>query len=451
MLHTSRRALSSTKKLGSLLRPLCTGSTSWKDHIVVGGGPVGTSTAWFLAEREKEVMLIHDPQDAGAHEDWSRLARLSFDGPMEEMECSQHAIELLDLIEEVRSMNTGAPVVPVKPGMLFVASPGTNMAIACERGEQYGIEGYRRVALDELDELFPGNQMTLPEGTLCWTHPTGYCVSPMELCDANLKTCQAYGVEEFHGRATVDVGSDGEFIVQSNGETFATRKLFLMAGAYNKAICEDSASAELNQIKEFEEMYITAISTIRYRHRNHPSAPDDPSYVVPPITLGQLELPGICDFQANFSVVAEEYGDVLKTRLSGGIGSEVVERVEDMKTGKAGFDDKAMEDIYGRVFGSLFPYLETEKPLDFNRCVTYRNHIPAFSGTSLLEVNVGEGEKSSSMLTTAGCFGVGVKFGPVLGEAAADYTVGEPLKIGMHVFPAGMDHEVSDEHIERAW
>lgn len=100
--------------------------------------------------------MVHDPKDAGAHEDWSRLARLSFDGPEDEMVCSQHAIELLDLIEEVRSMNTGAPVLPVKPGMLFVASPGTNMALACERGEAYGIEGYRRVALDELDELFPG-------------------------------------------------------------------------------------------------------------------------------------------------------------------------------------------------------------------------------------------------------------------------------------------------------
>ena len=49
------------------------------------------------------MTLVHDPKDAGAHEDWSRLARLSFDGPQEEMECSQHAIELLDLIEEVNT------------------------------------------------------------------------------------------------------------------------------------------------------------------------------------------------------------------------------------------------------------------------------------------------------------------------------------------------------------
>merc|ERR1712070_356214 len=119
------------------------GTVQWKDHIVVGGGPVGTSTAWFLAEREHDVLLVHDPKNAGAHEDWSRLARLSFDGPADEMECSKHAIEMLDLVEEVRSMNAGAPAVPIKPGMLFIASPGTNMAIACERGEQYGEEGYR--------------------------------------------------------------------------------------------------------------------------------------------------------------------------------------------------------------------------------------------------------------------------------------------------------------------
>ena len=61
------------------------------DHIVVGGGPVGTATASQLGERNFEVedsesvLLIHDPKNPGAHEDWSRLARLSFDGPEEEV------------------------------------------------------------------------------------------------------------------------------------------------------------------------------------------------------------------------------------------------------------------------------------------------------------------------------------------------------------------------------
>ena len=53
-------------------------------------------------------------KNKGAHEDWSRLARLSFDGPVEEMNLSRHAIGLIDLIDEVRSMQSGAPIVPVR-------------------------------------------------------------------------------------------------------------------------------------------------------------------------------------------------------------------------------------------------------------------------------------------------------------------------------------------------
>jgi len=448
----------------SASRALCTGKGSdptWKEHIVVGGGPVGTSAAWFLAEREHEVMLLHDPKMAGAHEDWSRLARLSVDGPKDEYDCSLHAVELLELVEEVRQMNSGAPVLPVTPGMLFVASPGTNMALALERGESYGDSELIRRDPAELDELYPGNSFTLPEGTLCWSHPTGLWVSPIELCDANLQTCKAYGVEEVHGRATIDVGPDDEFIIRNNdGQVFATRNLHLMAGAWNKALCEDSPSELLRDIPEFDSMYITAISTVRYRHRNQVAIPDGKGHtmcpiptgkeqVCPPIILGQLELPGVCDFQANFSVVAEEYGDVYKTRLSGAAGSEVIERVEDMH--HQDMDDVSMADIYGRVFGSCFPFLETEKALDFNRCVTYRNHIPAFSGTSLLAKHIGEGEKKSTMLTTAGCFGVGVKFGPVLGELAADYVDGNEPHIGMNVIESGIAHELDGDNIERAW
>ena len=59
--------------------------------------------------------------------------------------------------------------------MLFVARPETPMAKACERGEAYGVEGYRRVSLDELDELYPGEAATtalrrLPQHQHASTH-----------------------------------------------------------------------------------------------------------------------------------------------------------------------------------------------------------------------------------------------------------------------------------------
>jgi cysteine synthase/glycine/D-amino acid oxidase-like deaminating enzyme len=435
-----------------------------KDYIIVGGGPVGASTAWFLTENgdaDKDVLLIHDPKNKGAHEDWSRLARLSFDGPQKEMDLSRHAIELIDLIDEVRSMQSGAPIVPVRPGMLFLASPGTNMAKVCKNGELYGDEQYVQRSPDELEDIFPGNKFNLPADTLCWTHPTGLCVSPLELASAARRTAEAYGAEIQEGRATIDVSptlKDGGLrVTLEDGRAFDTYNCFLFAGAQNKNILNHSlqrdpiGNSEL-LIPEFNETYITAISTIRYKHVNHPATPAPGSgHVPPPITLGQLEIPDLINFQANFSIVAEEYGDVLKTRLSGDVGSETIDTVSDMYK----IDDSQNEEMastYENFFGNLFPFLDTTEPLDFNRCVTYRNHNPNFSGTSIVEKNIFE---KGRLLTTVGCFGVGVKFGPALGECASAHILGNEVEEGMNVFTSGDSSlDAGDdnfERVERAW
>ena len=442
------------------------------DCVVVGGGPVGGCASWFLAENEvaqeegTKIICVHDPKNRGAHEDWSRLARLSFDGPLDEMNLSRHAIGLLDLIDEVRMMNSGAPVVPVRPGMVFLASPGTDLARACANGEaEFGDDQFRRVDWRELESIYPGNAFDLPADTLAWTHPTGYCVSPLELADAARKTAEAYGVETVEGRARVDHVGDGLLrVTLDDGREIDTRKCFLFAGAVSKqlideAIERDPVGNAVLEVPEFDDTYITAISTVRYGHVNHPAQPaPDSGHVVTPIVLGQLDVPELIDFQANFSIVAEEYGDVLKTRLSGSIGSEVVATVDEMKRigiDDGGQQDSQMDDIYQRFFGPLFPFLSTEKPLDFNRCVTYRNYNPNFSGTSLVEKQIGEGDNKSSLMTTVGCFGVGVKFGPALGEAAAAHTFGQDLQEGMNVFTSGDPSLIVDEddadRIDRAW
>lgn len=447
------------------------------DHIIIGGGPVGTGAAWHLGERygtdsdtPESVLLVHDPTNGGAHEDWSRLARLSFDGPPEELELSRHAVELLDQVDEVRSYQSGAPVVPLRPGMLFLASPGTPMAKACAHAEKhYGDAEFVRRKPEELADVFPGNAFSLPSDTLCWSHPVGLCVSPIELCSAQMKTAEAMGVEVKEGRAKVDVvdvtdSDDGDCMVKvtllDTGEEFVTKKCYLFAGAQSKEILERSAHAngDVLNIAEFEDTYITAISTVRYAHVNTPATPKEGSgHVVTPITLGQLEIPGLIDFQANFSIVAEEFGDVLKTRLSGSIGSEVIPYVKDLHANISPEDDAEMAATYQHFFGSLFPFLDTKKPLDFNRCVTYRNHGRHFSGTSLVEKKVGSKGTPASLLTTVGCFGVGVKFGPALGEAAAAHASGEGLEVGMRVFESGVpvdsdgDNSDGSERIERAW
>jgi len=170
------------------------------DNIVLGGGPIGTATAWKLAEKiadqgvNQSVMLVHNPCNHGAHEDWSRLARLSFDGTQDELELSRHAVELLKLVDEVRSHHSGPPVIPMSPGMLFLASPGTELAEACLYAEHsYGDSTFVRRDATELHIVYPGNQFRLPPDTLCWSHPTGLCVSPIELCESihcrNLRAC----------------------------------------------------------------------------------------------------------------------------------------------------------------------------------------------------------------------------------------------------------------------
>ena len=113
--------------------------------------------------------------------------------------------------------------------------------------------------------------------------------------------------------------------------------------------------------------------------------------------------------------------------------NRVLDTVSDMYK----IDDSQNEEMastYQNFFGGLFPFLDTSEPLDFNRCVTYRNHNPNFSGTSIVEKNIGNRGK---LLTTVGCFGVGVKFGPALGECASAHVLGHDVQEGMNVFVSG--------------
>jgi len=131
----------------------------------------------------------------------------------------------IGIIFQVRSMNTGAPVCQwhqgcsswpaqklpwrkhANEGKLMVcrdtdACPLMNWTnFTLVRPPQQPYVGYRSISMHLLaigsvdsgsstDCRPAGNPMTLPPDTLCWSHPVGYCVSPMELCDANLKTCQ---------------------------------------------------------------------------------------------------------------------------------------------------------------------------------------------------------------------------------------------------------------------
>ena len=162
------------------------------------------------------------------------------------------------------------------------------------------MEFFRRQP-EDLHKVSPGNNFNLPRETLCWSHPLGYCVSPIELCLAQLKIAQAYGISVKEGTASIDLEDDLVRVTLQNGESYLTKKCYLFAGAQNKEIFESSvkrstANSDL-AIPEFENTYITAISTVRYSHINPQKASSD---VATPIILGQIDLPDDIDFQANF-------------------------------------------------------------------------------------------------------------------------------------------------------
>lgn len=193
----------------------------------------------------------------------------------------------------------------------------------------------------------------------------------------------------------------------------------------------------LLEMQDLHTNYITAISTVRFAHANAPlelnydasqvrdaveSLNDGVEQVIPPIVLGQIVNKELLPYTANFSIVAEEMGNVYKVRLSGRSGSEIIPTVGQMYSAVSEEQNKQQAADYQRFFGVHFPYLNTTKALDFNRCITYRNHKAKFNGYSLLKKSVGD----LNLITTPGCFGVGVKFGPLLGELAADTLLGKP-------------------------
>jgi len=352
---------------------------------------------------------------------------------------------------------------------LFVATKGTPLAKACEAGEAHGDSQFRRHTPNEVEALYPGNRFNLPEDTMCWSHPVGYCVDPIQISVSLQQMCKSYGVDVQEGWANLDIAEDGEtFVIATDEAAVHSKNCFLMPGARAQEIVSQSVARGAEgkeahkhnhelEMQDLNTNFITAISTVRYRHANFPleleydasqtrdveeAKGDGVTQIIPPIVLGQIVCPDLISYTANFSIVAEEMGNVYKVRLSGASGSEVISRVGEMYAEVSDSQNESMQNDYQNFFSVLFPYLDTSKALDFNRCITYRNHNSKFNGYSLLRKQIGD----KAIFTTPGCWGVGVKFGPVLGELAADHVLGNEKALeATRVHEDGATEELSEE------
>lgn len=131
------------------------------DVVVIGGGIIGTSTAFELAERGHSVLLCEKGQIAGeqSSRNWGWV-RLGMRDPRE-IPLMQEAIRIWQGLDERIGRKTGY----IQSGILFGAS-GQRSARNLHRWLE-NLEGYqtgaKMVSGSELDDLLPDNAMGLSQ------------------------------------------------------------------------------------------------------------------------------------------------------------------------------------------------------------------------------------------------------------------------------------------------
>jgi cysteine synthase len=373
-----------------------------KMNIIIGGGPVGSSLALKLAQNNHQVTLINNFINLGSHNDTSRLSRLAFDGTRTEFKLSQQAI--INLLKINKTV--GEKVITSRPGVLFIASPNTTLAKKLKNGESFD-NGLKRLTQAEVNTIFSGYAFNFPHETLYWHHPVGYVVNPIELTKANRVLAAAHGCEIIDAEGRISYNQNNFNITTSNQQSFSTKNLFLLAGASNKQLSEAGDLA----IPEFNNTYLTAISTIRYQSASKRG--------LMPITVGSLQLNSF-PYLLDFSTMPESTA-IVKTRLSGPQGSETIKSVNE----KNSLASEVAKQNSLNLFNQVLPNLGV--PIDFTRCITYRNTSPSMAGIGFLEAkfsqehNRNEEHHFPTLITTLGCYGVHVKYGSIIADSIYQY------------------------------
>lgn len=200
------------------------------DHLVIGGGVVGSATAWQLARRGRSVRLLErfEPGHVrGASHGASRIYRTTYDRP----EYLDLALEALDLWRALEA-STGVPLLTITGGVSHGRpAPGV--------GEAFVARGvpHEWLAPDEAAERWPGLRF---EGQVLHETRTAGRLHADHAVAAFQEAARRHGADVRHGVQVLAVqpGPAGVLVETDTGPVRAER-VVVAVGAWSAGLLGD--------------------------------------------------------------------------------------------------------------------------------------------------------------------------------------------------------------------
>lgn len=342
--------------------------------VVVGGGIMGASTAWALAARGHEVMLLERftvVHDRGSSHAETRIFRLGYD-EADYIHLGQQALAGWRRLERA----TGADLLRLT-GALDHGPAATIDALAAAMDDQ-GVP-HRRVDPSEAARTWPA--MAFDEAVL--VHPDGGMVFAERSVVAAHEAAHRHGATVRTDSAVVGIEVEDAgtvLLLLAGGDRIRATQVVVTAGAW--------AGSLLGGLVDLPPLQVSAEQPMYFRRR------DGVAPLPPFIHRGQEDIYGL-DSPARGTKVAEHYRD------------EWLD--PDVRPFDADPASAARTSDYVRRW---MPGLDPE-PIGFDRCLYTTTPTKDFVLDRVGPITVG-----------AGFSGHGFKFSPAVGEVLADLVEG---------------------------
>ncbi|TWT57494.1 Monomeric sarcosine oxidase [Thalassoglobus neptunius] len=219
------------------------------DLIVIGGGGVGSSTAYFAALRKLNVLVLEQfprGHEQGSSHGETRVIRTAYHEHPDYVPLAQNAYKLWQRIEDrfERAL--------LSPCGLMLAGPPDAETIHGARtaSDLHGIE-LEDVPAQEFQERFPG--FNLPEGYEVVYEPNAGFLDVEECVETFFELAQLKGAQFAWDSPVTHWESDGESVTVFVGEkTFHARNLVIASGAWsNQLLNETPGFPSLEVLRKF--------------------------------------------------------------------------------------------------------------------------------------------------------------------------------------------------------